>query len=36
VVPIIGLYPVFAVFGLAPVVQTVAYLRPRLNSAERL
>lgn len=36
VVPILGLYPVFAVFGLAPIVQTVMYLRPRLSSAERL
>lgn len=35
-VPILGLYPVFALFGLAPVVQTVTYLRPRLNDVERL
>lgn len=36
VVPILGLYPVFAVFGVAPVMQTALYLRPRLNSAETL
>lgn len=35
VVPILGLYPVFAVFGLAPLMQTVTYLRPRLISGQR-
>lgn len=35
VVPILGLYPVFAVFGLAPLMQTVTYLRPLLISGQR-
>ncbi|WP_307453768.1 MULTISPECIES: hypothetical protein [Microbacterium] len=33
VVPILGLYPVFAVFGLAPVMQTALSLQPRRRQA---
>lgn len=33
IVPILALYPVFAVFALAPISQTYLYLRPRLSPA---
>ncbi|UPL15474.1 hypothetical protein [Microbacterium galbinum] len=32
VIPIIGLYPVFLLYSIAPVYQTYLYLRPRLRS----
>lgn len=33
VVPILGLYPVFALFGLAPILQTVIYFRRHRRDA---
>ncbi|MCM3612944.1 hypothetical protein M3672_00645 [Microbacterium enclense] len=33
VVPILGLYPVFGLFGLAPIVQTAIYLRRHRRDA---